>query len=219
MKCRRNAVRKPLSKNAFRNNFGIKLKIRTMSFIGKKISETRKQKGFTQEELAELSKVNLRTIQRIENSNNEPRDKTLELICEVLQIDKAELQDLNKVSENNKIGAFVVNAIFLILLNLAITLTFSYMVTPIEASANSKFGAVLLSFFMPFTIFYYTQHMNATERIFKFGICWIIYLSTLLYAQGFRGALGIGFRTWIFPCILIYFGVLFYGKVLFKSEK
>lgn len=190
-----------------------------MSYIGKKISEARKQKGFTQEELAELSKVNLRTIQRIENNNNEPRGKTLELICEVLQIDKGELQDLNKTSENNRIGAFVVNAIFLILLNLAITLAFSYMVTPIEASANSKFGAVLLSFFMPFTIFYYTQNMTATERIFKFGICWMIYLTTLLYAQGFRTALGIGFRTWIFSCILIYFGVLFYGKVLFKSEK
>lgn len=189
-----------------------------MSYIGKKISEARKLKGFTQEELAELSKVNLRTIQRIENNNNEPRGKTLELICEVLQIDKGELQDL-KTSENNRIGAFVVNAIFLILLNLAIALAFSYMVTPIEASANSKFGAVLLSFFMPFTIFYYTQNMTATERIFKFGICWMIYLTTLLYAQGFRNALGIGFRTWIFPCILIYFGVLFYGKVLFKSEK
>ncbi|WP_289664517.1 helix-turn-helix domain-containing protein [Flavobacterium panacagri] len=189
-----------------------------MSYIGKKNSEARKLKGFTQEELAELSKVNLRTIQRIENSNNEPRGKTLELICEVLQIDKGELQDL-KTSENNRIGAFVVNSIFLILLNLAITLTFSYLVMPVEADINSKFGAILLSFFIPFTIFYYTQKMKATERIFKFGICWMIYLTTLLYAQGFRGALAIGFGSWIFSCILIYFGVLFYGKVLFKSEK
>ncbi|KAF2516033.1 helix-turn-helix domain-containing protein [Flavobacterium foetidum] len=190
-----------------------------MSFIGKKISEARKQKGFTQEELAELSKVNLRTIQRIENNNNEPRGKTLELLCEVLQIDRSELQDLSKVSENNKIGAFVVNAIFLILLNLAIAVTFSYLVMPVEADVNSKFGAILLSFFIPFTIFYYTQQMKATERIFKFGICWMIYITTLLYAQGFRGALAIGFESWIFSCILIYFGVLFYGKVLFKSDK
>lgn len=43
-----------------------------MNAIGKKISDTRKSKGFTQEELAELSKVNLRTIQRIENNKNEP---------------------------------------------------------------------------------------------------------------------------------------------------
>ena len=48
-----------------------------MSIIGKKISETRKSKGLTQEELAELSKVNLRTIQRIENNESEPRGKTL----------------------------------------------------------------------------------------------------------------------------------------------
>jgi transcriptional regulator with XRE-family HTH domain len=36
-----------------------------MNLIANKISETRKTKGLTQEELAELSKVNLRTIQRI----------------------------------------------------------------------------------------------------------------------------------------------------------
>ncbi|MDR6760278.1 transcriptional regulator with XRE-family HTH domain [Flavobacterium sp. 2755] len=190
-----------------------------MNFIGKKISETRKIKGFTQEELAELSKVNLRTIQRIENSNNEPRGKTLDLICEVLQIDKADLQDLNKVPQNNRIVAFIVNGIFLILLNLAIMLTIVYLAAFPESNINSRLGGVLLSFFIPFTIFYYTQKIKATERIFKFGICWIIYLPSLLYAQGFRDACAIGFRTWIFSCILLYFGVLFYGKVLFKSEK
>lgn len=64
-----------------------------MSIIGKKISEARKSKGLTQEELAELSKVNLRTIQRIENNESEPRGKTLTLICEVLEI---KLEDILK---------------------------------------------------------------------------------------------------------------------------
>lgn len=64
-----------------------------MSLIGRKINETRKSKGLTQEELAELSKVNLRTIQRIENNESEPRGKTLMLICEALDIN---LEDLIK---------------------------------------------------------------------------------------------------------------------------
>ena len=51
-----------------------------MSIIGKIICEARKSKGQTQEELAELSKVNLRTIQRIENNESVPRGKTLYLI-------------------------------------------------------------------------------------------------------------------------------------------
>lgn len=58
-----------------------------MSSIGKKISDARKLKGLTQETLAELSKVNLRTIQRIENNESTARGKTLLLICDVLDID------------------------------------------------------------------------------------------------------------------------------------
>jgi len=72
-----------------------------MNIIGKKISETRKSKGLTQEELAELSKVNLRTIQRIENNESEPRGKTLILICEVLDIDIEDLINRKKQTEGN----------------------------------------------------------------------------------------------------------------------
>lgn len=72
-----------------------------MSIIGKEISETRKSKGITQEELAELSKVNLRTIQRIENNESEPRGKTLKLICEVLDIDVEDLINSNKQIEGD----------------------------------------------------------------------------------------------------------------------
>ena len=46
-----------------------------MNLVGVKIKELRKKKGFSQEELAETAKVNLRTIQRIENNENEPRGK------------------------------------------------------------------------------------------------------------------------------------------------
>ncbi len=52
-----------------------------MENIGKKIVELRKSKGYTQEELAEKAKVNLRTIQRIENDENKPSGNTLKLIC------------------------------------------------------------------------------------------------------------------------------------------
>ena len=70
-----------------------------MNIVAKKISETRKAKGLTQEELAEKSKVNLRTIQRIENNESEPRGKTLNLICDALQLDTSELT----IIENEKI--------------------------------------------------------------------------------------------------------------------
>ena len=190
-----------------------------MNSIGKKISETRKLKGFTQEELAELSKVNLRTIQRIENNKNEPRGKTLSLVCDVLQINKEDLHELNKMSQNKTITSFMIDGFFLILLNLFLMLTIGYMTLPSEANLNSKIGASLLSFFIPFCIVYFTQKIGAVERILKFGIGFIGYLVLLVSVQGFAAGCRIGFRSWIFLCILIYFGVLFYGKIFFKSEK
>lgn len=57
-----------------------------MEIDGKRISEVRKLKGLTQEKLAELANVNLRTIQRIENTNSEPHANTLNSICDVLEI-------------------------------------------------------------------------------------------------------------------------------------
>lgn len=190
-----------------------------MNTIGKKISETRKLQGFTQEELADLSKVNLRTIQRIENSHNEPRGKTLSLICDVLQMDKTALQEFSQVSQNKTITAFIIDGIFLILLNVLLMSIIGYLTLPPEANLNSRVGAILLSFFVPFFIVYFTQKMNATERFLKFGTGFIAYLILLISVQGFIGGCKTGFRSWIFSCILIFIGVLFYGKNFFKLQK
>lgn len=57
---------------------------------GKRIKESRLKQGWTQEDLAEHAKVNLRTIQRIENNETTPRRKTLDLLFDVLAIDKLE---------------------------------------------------------------------------------------------------------------------------------
>lgn len=62
-----------------------------MTKIGTKIKEARKKKGLSQEELAESAKINLRTVQRIENNENEPRGITLNLISKALEIDMEEI--------------------------------------------------------------------------------------------------------------------------------
>ena len=65
---------------------------------GKRIKESRLKQGWTQEDLAEYAKVNLRTIQRIENNETSPRRKTLDLLFDVLGIDgiEPEKKPLNK---------------------------------------------------------------------------------------------------------------------------
>lgn len=52
--------------------------------LGKKITDLRKQKGLTQEELVELCNINVRTIQRIEAGEVTPRSYTLKTIFAAL---------------------------------------------------------------------------------------------------------------------------------------
>jgi len=51
--------------------------------IGKKITELRKTKGLTQEELASRCGLNVRSIQRIENGEVNPRLSTLKILSEI----------------------------------------------------------------------------------------------------------------------------------------
>ena len=58
-----------------------------MTNIGNTIKDIRIAKGFSQEELANASLLNLRTIQRIEKNATKPYPKTLALISEALEVD------------------------------------------------------------------------------------------------------------------------------------
>ena len=53
--------------------------------LGKKISELRKAKGLTQEELVEKCNLNVRTVQRIEAGEVSPRTYTIKAIFEALE--------------------------------------------------------------------------------------------------------------------------------------
>ena len=64
--------------------------------IGNKISETRKQKGWSQEALAEASNISLSTIQRIERGNVTPRPFTLKTLADCLEIDLSILNQREK---------------------------------------------------------------------------------------------------------------------------
>src|SRR5690606_11948745 len=67
-----------------------------MKTIGQKIAEIRKQKGLSQEELSENSKVSLRTIQRIEKDETDPRGATLKAVCDALKINIEDILDYGK---------------------------------------------------------------------------------------------------------------------------
>jgi transcriptional regulator with XRE-family HTH domain len=67
-----------------------------METIGTKILEIRNRKGLTQETLSDLSKINLRTLQRIEKGATDPRSETLNNICQVLEVSVEDILDYGK---------------------------------------------------------------------------------------------------------------------------
>jgi len=63
--------------------------------LGRKISELRKVKGLTQEELVDKCNISVRTLQRIESGEVTPRSYTVKTILAALEY------DLSKISDND----------------------------------------------------------------------------------------------------------------------
>ncbi len=185
-----------------------------MSLIAKKISEIRKLKGLTQEELADQSQVNLRTIQRIENNESEPRGKTLKLISEALQINLQELIVVQNDKHAVHISTRIINGLFLLALNLILMAVIGYLTLDANATMNSRFAGVLLSLFIPFFIVFWTQQMSGMERMLKFGTGFICYFMMVMLVHGFP----LGFVSGLFPCLFISVGVLYFGNELVKHQ-
>ncbi len=61
--------------------------------LGKKISELRKEKGLTQEELVDKCNISVRTLQRIEAGEVTPRSYTVKTILAALDYDLARISD------------------------------------------------------------------------------------------------------------------------------
>lgn len=80
--------------------------------LGKRIKELRKQKGYTQEQVAEMIELEQNTISVIESGRNFPTLVTLEKIASVLQVELSDffnydyLDDIEKVRQltEEKVG-------------------------------------------------------------------------------------------------------------------
>lgn len=128
-----------------------------MNNLGEKIKQLRIQKGWSQEELASSAAINLRTIQRIENHQTNPRGKTLQLICGALEIP---IQDLNIDKRYSK----------------------SHLVLT-HLSAMSFLLAPFLNILLPYLIWQKNRHTidqldNTGRSLINFQVLWTI-LATL----------------------------------------
>lgn len=73
-----------------------------MNSFGQKIKNTRIEKGFTQEDLADAAHLNLRTIQRIEKDINTPTTKTRKLICKALEVDFDTYSEISRCAAHSR---------------------------------------------------------------------------------------------------------------------
>jgi hypothetical protein len=110
-------------------------------------------------------------------------------------------------------ATIIINALFLVVLQVILMLITGFLTLDSEANINSRIGAFLLSFFIPFFISLKTQHMTAPERLFKFGTGYIFYIILALIMIPLSAAL----QTGLIPCLIISLAVLFYGKELIKA--
>lgn len=185
-----------------------------MNEIAKKIVESRKSKGLSQEELAELSKVNLRTIQRIENNENEPRGKTLILVCDALDLNVEELQAL-QISSKLEFKDLLINGLFIIILNIILNSIIGLLMLDSESNINSKMGGFLLSFFIPFYICYNTQKLSGMNRMLKYGGGFIVYLLMSFLIIGLPKSI----YTGLAPCLLFSLATLYYGNFFLNTKQ
>ena len=153
-----------------------------METIGEKILEIRNRKGLTQEKLSDLSKINLRTLQRIEKGTTEPRSDTLNNICRVLEVNVEDLLDYGKKDDLKFLKYFhlsVLTCLFLplgsILLPLVLWLTKRDKIIGLDEQ-----GINVLNFQILWSILFYLN-------IIAWGllkVCHWSHANLLLYVEG-----------------------------------
>ena len=117
-----------------------------------------------------------------------------------------------ELSRKKSIAQIFIHGVFLLSLNIVLMTIVGYLTLDSFANNNSRVGAYLLSFFIPFFIVYMTPKMEGIERMLKFGIGYIAYIILSLIAVKLPTII----LTGLGPCLILSLAVLFYGEILLK---
>lgn len=124
------------------------------SHLSARVKDLRKQKGMSQEILAEESGLSLRTVQRIENGESNPTGDTLKRLADALQVNPDELIDWT-IKENKDYLIFLnLSALSFIFFPLLGILVPFIMWTSKKGKLKSvnKIGRELINFEITWTI-------------------------------------------------------------------
>jgi len=183
-----------------------------METVGEKLKAIRKRKGLTQEELADQAKVNLRTIQRIENNTSEPRGTTLSLICEVLDVNIEDLLDYGKTEDNSYLVVLHLSVLCFILIPLGnIIIPLILWLNKKDKIINVKsVGAKIINFQILWSILLYgsiigfatfkVMHIDTFSALFKLTLIFVVIniILPLVFAYRVRkGNTKVNYPQWI----------------------
>ena len=156
--------------------------------LSQKVKELRIKKGYSQEILAEQTGLSLRTIQRIENDETEPRGDSLKRLAQALNTSPDEMIDWKILEDNN----------YLSIMNLS---ALSFLLFP------------LLSVIIPLILWIYKkdkiQNVNELGKaILNFQITWtlLVFLSYVFLILGISLHLFGSVNTFLFllPFLILY---------------
>ena len=164
------------------------------NLLGLRIKELRKQKGMSQEFLAEESGLSLRTIQRIENGETNPTGESLKRLSNALNVSPDELIDWS-IKEDKR---------YLTFLNLS-ALTFLFF--------------PLLGILIPFIL--WTSRKGKIKNINRLGkdlinfeITWTLLLFFIPFLWFFMSKIGV-LESLTLSTIFIVFGVMYLINLIF----
>ncbi len=122
--------------------------------LAKRIKEMRNRKGFSQEELSEISGLSLRTIQRIENGETEPLGDSLKRISNALNVNPEELIDWTIKEDRGYLKALNLSALtFIFFPLLGILVPFIMWITKKDKLKDlDKIGKDLINFEITWTL-------------------------------------------------------------------
>ncbi|AUC22854.1 hypothetical protein BTO15_12475 [Polaribacter sejongensis] len=192
--------------------------------LGKRIFELRKRNGLTQEELVEQCNINVRTIQRIEAGEVNPRSYTIKIILEVLgedlqNINESSLDEKNVINwTNTELKSLNKSWVFGVFYSI---ITLIGILMEVYFTTHKVSGFWLLVFRIPYVILFFlfvipflkgykiiAQKFNNTLLIkaiyIYFGIAILISFATFfMKSNGFIGALEIAIGVFL----MMIFGV------------
>lgn len=131
------------------------------SELSKRVKELRSRKGLSQEQLAENSGLSLRTIQRIENGETEPRGETLKRLMNALEAAPDDLMDWNIIEDKGFLTAMNLSALgFLFFPLLGILIPLILWISKKDKVKNvNEMGKAILNFQITWTILIFLTYI------------------------------------------------------------